>query len=223
MVISGLTKYLGFMLGPEKRLESYTKPLAKYKERATQWGRQGLGLHLSLRAYSIYILPRFWALSRNWNHFPRSSSTTRNSLCADASSQDRTTGSSLMFSIYFGNLAPTLVCKMCVPPLWLPVLGSFGRLLGGVRDYVGGKPDLGKLSPPPLSPIACGSTRGWEETFSPTSWKQIDRLPSLLLTDALRTLSPDSSLDTKVPSSGMMANSISGNLWLQLSSTLLQW
>jgi len=53
--ISGLTKYLGFMLGPEKRLESYTKPLAKYKERASQWGRQGLGLHLSLRAYSIYI------------------------------------------------------------------------------------------------------------------------------------------------------------------------
>jgi len=36
-------------------MESYTKPLAKYKERASQWGRQGLGLHLSLRAYSVYI------------------------------------------------------------------------------------------------------------------------------------------------------------------------
>ena len=37
--ISGFTKYLGFMLGPEKKLESYTKPLAKYKERAALWGR----------------------------------------------------------------------------------------------------------------------------------------------------------------------------------------
>ena len=36
-------------------MESYTKPLAKYKERAALWARQGLGLHLSLRAYSIFI------------------------------------------------------------------------------------------------------------------------------------------------------------------------
>ena len=144
-------------------------------------------------------------------------------LCAVASSLDRITGSSLMCCIYFGNLAPTFVCRMCGPPLWLPVLGSFGRLLEGVRDYVGGKPDLDKLLPPPLSPTAYGSTRGWEVTSSPTLLRPIDRLTSLLLTDALRTLSHDSSLDTKVPSSVIMADSISGNLWLQLFYTLLQW
>jgi len=53
--ISGFTKYLGFMLGPEKKLESYKKPLIKYKERAALWARQALGLHLSLRVYSVFI------------------------------------------------------------------------------------------------------------------------------------------------------------------------
>jgi len=52
--INGFTKYLGFMLGPDKKLESFRKPLIKFKDRAALWARQALGLHLSLRVYSVF-------------------------------------------------------------------------------------------------------------------------------------------------------------------------
>ena len=43
------------MLGPGKRTSSWTKPVAKYLERAAWWGKLGLGLQLTLRAYRIYV------------------------------------------------------------------------------------------------------------------------------------------------------------------------
>ena len=50
-------KYLGFYLGPERGHTTYDKPLAKYRQRAKDWGAAGGGLALSTLAYAVYILP----------------------------------------------------------------------------------------------------------------------------------------------------------------------
>ena len=39
-------KYLGFYLGPERGHTTYDKPLAKYRQRAKDWGAAGAGLAL---------------------------------------------------------------------------------------------------------------------------------------------------------------------------------
>ena len=50
-------KYLGFYLGPERGHTTYDKPLAKYRQRAKDWGAAAGGLALSTLAYAVYILP----------------------------------------------------------------------------------------------------------------------------------------------------------------------
>ena len=54
--VSASTKYLGLMVGPGKGASSWTAPIRKYQQRAALWGHAGLGMHLSLRAYRIYML-----------------------------------------------------------------------------------------------------------------------------------------------------------------------
>ena len=56
MQVSFAAKYLGFFVGPDKGTRSWTAPIRKYLDRAQQWGKLGLGLHMSIRAYSTYIL-----------------------------------------------------------------------------------------------------------------------------------------------------------------------
>ena len=34
---------------------SWEAPIAKYLKRAAQWGKMGLGMHMTLRAYKIYV------------------------------------------------------------------------------------------------------------------------------------------------------------------------
>jgi len=49
-------KYLGFWLGPGKGEVSWEAPCAKALSRAITWGRAGLGLNMSLRAYRVYMV-----------------------------------------------------------------------------------------------------------------------------------------------------------------------
>ena len=53
--MEGYTKYLGFMLGPERAEHSWDAPLEKFLDRARLWGRLGAGLFLTGMAYTIYI------------------------------------------------------------------------------------------------------------------------------------------------------------------------
>ena len=55
--VSTKAKYLGFVLGPGRGHDTYDKPLAKFRQRAREWGRAGAGLALTSLAYSVYILP----------------------------------------------------------------------------------------------------------------------------------------------------------------------
>ena len=48
-------KYLGVFVGPGKKNMSWEAPIAKYLKRAAQWGKMGLGMHMTLRAYKIYV------------------------------------------------------------------------------------------------------------------------------------------------------------------------
>ena len=45
------------MLGPSRGTATFDKPVEKYLSRASAWGAAGVGLHLTLAAYAIYILP----------------------------------------------------------------------------------------------------------------------------------------------------------------------
>ena len=53
--IAKAAKYLGYFVGPGKGTESWTAPLQKFRERAKQWGRLGLGWLLTVQAYQVYI------------------------------------------------------------------------------------------------------------------------------------------------------------------------
>ena len=53
--VATAAKYLGIFVGPGKGRQSWEGPLAKYLQRASQWGALGLGLSMTLRAYAIYI------------------------------------------------------------------------------------------------------------------------------------------------------------------------
>ena len=79
-----------------------------------------------------------------------------------------------------------------------------------------------KTRAPQLEKLSVSLT-GRERTSSPTLLRPIDRLTSLLLTNALRTRSHVPTGFTKAPSSVIMADTTSGNLWLQLFYTLLLW
>ena len=56
VAIQGWAKYLGVVVGPEKGERSWNGPLAKYIHRARLWGRVGAGLHITTRAYMVYII-----------------------------------------------------------------------------------------------------------------------------------------------------------------------
>ena len=53
--VATAAKYLGIFVGPGKGRQSWEGPLAKYFQRASQWGALGLGLSMTLRAYAIYV------------------------------------------------------------------------------------------------------------------------------------------------------------------------
>ena len=53
--IAHTAKYLGFYVGPGKGQLSWKAPLQKFRDRAKQWGRMGLGFLLTVQAYQIYI------------------------------------------------------------------------------------------------------------------------------------------------------------------------
>ena len=55
VAIAGAAKYLGFYVGPGRRHMSWEGPLQKYINRAKLWGKQGLGMLLTIQAYQVYI------------------------------------------------------------------------------------------------------------------------------------------------------------------------
>ena len=54
--INDVAKYLGFMVGLGKQQQSWRAPLLKYSQRSVEWGRARLGLHMTLRAYRVYVI-----------------------------------------------------------------------------------------------------------------------------------------------------------------------
>ena len=48
-------KYLGVYVDYGREENSWRAPLRKFLDRAQQWGRLGVGLQLSLNAYSVYM------------------------------------------------------------------------------------------------------------------------------------------------------------------------
>ena len=50
-------KYLGVQIGPESTSTFWDQAVAKYLDRAKQWGSMGLGLFFAATAYQTYILP----------------------------------------------------------------------------------------------------------------------------------------------------------------------
>ena len=50
-------KYLGFMIGPGAKDNSWITPTAKYTQRLSEWPWAEIGLYLSMRVYNTFILP----------------------------------------------------------------------------------------------------------------------------------------------------------------------
>ena len=50
-------KYLGFMIGPGAKDNSWITPTAKYTQRLSEWPWAEMGLYLSMRVYNTFILP----------------------------------------------------------------------------------------------------------------------------------------------------------------------
>jgi len=55
MSVEEHTRYLGVSLGPGRKTSSWTDPFAKFLKRASSWGALGLGLFMTLKAYSVYM------------------------------------------------------------------------------------------------------------------------------------------------------------------------
>ena len=49
--------YLGFVIGPGAKTDSWSKPLRKYMDSAKLWGGKGMGAQYASLAYSTYTLP----------------------------------------------------------------------------------------------------------------------------------------------------------------------
>lgn len=54
-IISGVGKYLGFMVGPRAGAASWSHALAKFDGRVTEWSSKRLGMCLATFAYKMYI------------------------------------------------------------------------------------------------------------------------------------------------------------------------
>ena len=71
------TKYLGFVVGPERGERTWDKPFEKFSTRALAWSTSGAGMHLTILAYRVYIasLVRFHAqldnLPEHWDDVER--------------------------------------------------------------------------------------------------------------------------------------------------------
>lgn len=48
--------YLGFVIGPGKKEESWVKPLAKYRDRVQRWSKIGGGMQYNTMAYNVFAL-----------------------------------------------------------------------------------------------------------------------------------------------------------------------
>eukprot|EP00973_Karenia_brevis_P032193 4438100-Karenia_brevis.AAC.1 len=55
VAIEYYSRYLGFMLGPEKAEESWTAALDKFMSRATSWCQLKAGMHSSTLAYNTFV------------------------------------------------------------------------------------------------------------------------------------------------------------------------
>ena len=55
MFVEEHTRYLGVKLGPGRKTSSWVNPFAKFLKRASSWGALGLGLFMTLKAYSVYM------------------------------------------------------------------------------------------------------------------------------------------------------------------------
>ena len=55
LTIAEAAKYLGMYLGPGGRQLSWDAPIKKFLTRASQWGKLGVGLLMSIKAYRVYI------------------------------------------------------------------------------------------------------------------------------------------------------------------------
>ena len=79
--VATAAKYLGVYVGPGRQDASWQAPLAKYLARAELWGKLGVGLHLSLQAYRVYIasvllfVGQFEALPAGWPEHERRACT----------------------------------------------------------------------------------------------------------------------------------------------------
>ena len=63
--VVGSSRYLGFVEGPNKGQQSWTKAIDKYKERSRLWNIRTLGLHLSAKTYNTFavtVLSFLWQL-----------------------------------------------------------------------------------------------------------------------------------------------------------------
>ena len=54
-IISGVGRYLGFMVGPKAGTSSWSHVLAKFDKRVAEWSSKRLGMLLSIFAYKVYI------------------------------------------------------------------------------------------------------------------------------------------------------------------------
>ena len=53
--IAAAAKYLGLFVGPGKGTLSWQEPLEKFLDRARTWGKQGIGMLLTIQAYQVYV------------------------------------------------------------------------------------------------------------------------------------------------------------------------
>ena len=57
VAIKSAAKYLGFMIGPDRKDSSWDAPIAKYLARAKIWGKINPGLFNNIMAYRVFIAP----------------------------------------------------------------------------------------------------------------------------------------------------------------------
>ena len=55
--VAFVAKYLGMLLGPDRKFHAFEKSMHKYLKRARLWAGIGAGLQHTVAAYSVYSLP----------------------------------------------------------------------------------------------------------------------------------------------------------------------